>query len=51
LQPYRSVIAEKQLQKQHCDCDFKKKVAKTGKVRLQKKQLKKLHTMTLSDCD
>jgi hypothetical protein len=32
LQPYRSVIAKKQLQKQHVTAIAKKTVAKTGKV-------------------
>jgi hypothetical protein len=48
------VIAKKIVAKTTCDCDCKKTVAKTQvkKVRLQKTSSeKKLHAMTLSDCD
>jgi hypothetical protein len=51
--PYRSVINKKTVAKTTCDCDcIKKQLQKIGKkVRLQKTSSKKLHAMTLSDCD
>jgi hypothetical protein len=51
LQPYSSLIAKKQLQKQHVIAIAKKQLQKHVKSVIAKNQFKKLHVMTLSDCD